>query len=148
MRKSLATFVIAATLVIPSAAQSVFVGTWESAAPRSALARAAIYQESGRLMVHLFGQCTPTPCDWGAVPLTQLPDGERKLPDRAFAILNRGGRTTHVVTHMNGQELVIEIYLVLAGQAGQMAPRPGQYFAVTTMARSGDDRTVQPPTPQ
>ena len=85
MRKSLATCVIAAALVVP-------------------IARAEISEESGRLTLHLFGQCTPTtPCDMGATAFTQLADGgERKLPDRGLAVLNRGVRTTYVVAQLDG----------------------------------------------
>ena len=45
------------------------VGTWNAcdAATRS-LVRVVIAASGSAITVHAFGACTPTPCDWGAVP--------------------------------------------------------------------------------
>jgi hypothetical protein len=45
------------------------VGTWNAcdAATRN-LVRVVIAASGSAITVHAFGACTPTPCDWGAVP--------------------------------------------------------------------------------
>jgi hypothetical protein len=48
---------------------AALVGTWNAcdAATRS-LVRVVIAASGSAITVHAFGACTPTPCDWGAVP--------------------------------------------------------------------------------
>jgi hypothetical protein len=52
------------------------------------------------------------------------------------------------VAKLEGQELVVESNLVFTELAGQVAPRPGQYFALTRMIRSGVDRRTPNPVSQ
>jgi hypothetical protein len=131
------------------AAQEQFIGSWEPVVPTRGLASARIFQESGRLMVHLFGQCVPKPCDWGVVPFVQLPDAEKRRPDRGVANFNQRPRTTHVVFRLDGRELVIEMYRQIPDPTGKApALRPGQYFTVERMLRSSGDGRMQSPLPE
>jgi len=48
---------------------AALIGTWNAcdAATRSVV-RVVIGGSGSAITVHLFGACTPTPCDWGSVP--------------------------------------------------------------------------------
>jgi len=48
---------------------AALVGTWNAcdAATRN-LVRIVVAPSGAEITVHAFGACTPTPCDWGAVP--------------------------------------------------------------------------------
>jgi hypothetical protein len=51
------------------AGPGALVGTWNAcdSATRN-LVRIVVAASGGGITVHAFGACTPTPCDWGAVP--------------------------------------------------------------------------------
>src|SRR5262245_58956895 len=65
-----------------------FLGTWQNVNPSDqGVIRLAVAQQGGAVTVHVWGHCTPSPCDWGQV--TAVPYGtgvSSNLPQQAQVI--------------------------------------------------------------
>jgi hypothetical protein len=62
-----ATVIGSATIVTAGQPGAYYAGNWTNAHPAGGIAQVRVQvQNQGRLfLVHLWGQCTPSPCDWG-----------------------------------------------------------------------------------
>ena len=118
-------------------AQSGLPGTWKTAAPTLGLAGARLFQQDLEWRVQAFGQCEPSPSDWGAVPFTFLTDAERKSADRGFATWKRDDGSAHVLFRLDGRELTAEVYR-LHSAAPAPSNRLRNYFVVVRLVRDGE----------
>jgi hypothetical protein len=64
-----------AALAMPSYADDGYVGTWNAVNAQRNVVKVVISNStdgSGKQFIHAFGDCSPTPCDWGTVPIAGL----------------------------------------------------------------------------
>ena len=104
----------APTQIAPSAAPlatvspAPLIGTWTNKTSNNVV-KAVITDAGGKLEVNLFGACTPTPCNWGAVaamPYAATVGGGAAV---AFsANYSFSFSTVIVVGHLQGANLVLE----------------------------------------
>jgi len=84
------------------------VGTWTNKSSNN-IVEAVITDTGGKFEVNLYGACTPTPCNWGAVaavPYAATVSGGAAV---AFsANYSFSFSTVIVVGHLEGAELILE----------------------------------------
>ena len=73
--RPLAALALAATVLAPlgigaQTAPADMNGTWNAAPGATAIAKAIIAHTGSNYTIHVYGVCSPTPCDWGTKPLT------------------------------------------------------------------------------
>jgi hypothetical protein len=88
------------------------VGTWTNCDPATrGLVRAVIAAAKQGVTVHLFGACTPTPCDWGVVPgHTYAPDVSSKTAMSFSATYKFDFKETFVTGTLDAGLLTIELF--------------------------------------
>src|SRR5687767_2259393 len=139
MTRTAAVFIAALMLTSPHpiAAQTApdFAGDWKPARQPPVLAELKIAQAGQGWTAHAFGSCTPTPCDWGAVPLTVL---QQRPAGRSVgvAIWRRGTATRYVVMRLGEDALPVIIYNLFSGPRDQPS-----YLVVGEMSKSAPPRT-------
>ncbi|HEX7842268.1 MAG TPA: hypothetical protein VF469_32575 [Kofleriaceae bacterium] len=75
------------------------------------LVRINLQLTGGAFMVHPFGACVPTPCDWGAKPaIAYAANVSSKQPVAFSAVFPQGFKNTIVVGHLEGNFLVVETF--------------------------------------
>lgn len=105
--RPLAALVLSAFVLSPLAAPaqtapSDMDGTWNAAAGSTAIAKAVIAHSGKHYTLHLFGVCTPTPCDIGTQPLTIFaPTVNFPIGKVGTATFNKGFVTLTVVVTLN-----------------------------------------------
>ena len=93
-------------------AQEGFAGTWDNVDPATRVVTKVIVSvEAGRFQIRAWGNCSPTDCDWGTVPLHLIGTsiGDQSF-ERAMATWDHfsGQITTHLIMHLDGAQLVVE----------------------------------------
>lgn len=84
------------------------VGTWTNSTSNNVV-KAVITDTGGKFEVHLYGACSPTPCDWGAVGATPYAATVSGGPAVAFsANYSFSFATVIAVGHLQGAKLVLE----------------------------------------
>jgi hypothetical protein len=64
------------------------IGTWDACNKETrGLVRVTIAEQKGQLLVHAFGACTPTPCDWQQVQGLAYADSVNGGPAVAFTVI-------------------------------------------------------------
>jgi hypothetical protein len=112
-------------LMAPAKADIVqFIGKWQNvnSQDRGAI-KAEITQQGGAVTVHIFGQCQPTPCDWGQAPATLYADDvQAPLPQRTQVIraeYNQGFARRQVIIRPSGNQLRIDVLTQFTDNSGR-----------------------------
>jgi len=87
---------------------TALVGTWTNSGSNN-IVKAVITESVGRLEVNLYGACSPTPCNWGAV--TAMPYAATVSGGAAVgfsANYSFSFSTVIVVGHLQGAQLILE----------------------------------------
>jgi hypothetical protein len=92
---------------------SQWMGVWEN--PASDIVAVTISEVAGAVTVAALGKCTPTPCDWGAVPANVYsPSAAAPGPSDAKAIIavfNQGFATkTMLLDDQTGDSLRVHVF--------------------------------------
>ncbi len=56
----------------PTFTAAAYVGQWMAADRQGGIPQIAVLPQAGGLAVHLWGECHPSPCDWGSAPATPM----------------------------------------------------------------------------
>ena len=97
------------------------VGTWQNtdAATRS-IVRVVLTDQQGALGVHVYGACSPTPCDWQQVPGQVYDASVSGGAAVAFtATYSFGFKNTIIAGHHQGPNLVIEDFNAFTDGSGR-----------------------------
>ena len=97
------------------------LGTWVNCDHQTrGLVRLMITAAGNEVMIHAFGACTPTPCDWGAVPGIIYADNVTATPAVAFtAVFNFTFKHTTIVGHLLNGALVVETFDHFTDRSGR-----------------------------
>ena len=95
-----------------SAATSPLVGYWinVNSATRS-IVRIPISQTSSGTYAHVYGACSPTPCDWGLAPVTGYSPG--------YTTYNQGFAVKYLTITRSGLYLVVTTYVHFTDHSGR-----------------------------
>ena len=117
-----------------------FVGRWETP-DRSDTTAAEITAQGDRLSIEIWGNCTPEPCEWGAVPMEVLVGNDVLSTDPKYGLAHWTlGETKRIVT-VEGTEasLQLTINTLFFDDSGRpnyrsvvKLRRPGQSAAATS----------------
>lgn len=88
------------------------VGTWVACDQDTrGLVRVVLGTSGGTLTVHVFGACTPTPCDWGVVDGIAYAESVSSSADIAFsARYSFSFKETIVTGRLDSGSLIVETY--------------------------------------
>jgi len=97
------------------------VGTWTNCDKHTRnLVRIVIRSVGGKLHVHAFGACTPTPCDWGEVVGLDYASSVAGGPAVAFSALYPAGFKDTILTgHLDGASLIVEDFNTFKDGSGR-----------------------------
>lgn len=106
------------------------VGTWQACNKATrGIVRVEITEKAGVLTVHVFGACTPTPCDWGAVKGLAYATSVSGGPAIAFsAIYTFGFKDTIVTGLLDAGSLLVENYNTFKDGSGRANYYDRGYF--------------------
>lgn len=103
-----------------------FIGNWTNVdANTRGITRTQISRSGSNLVVHMWGSCTPTDCDWGTVstPVTDADDQVLKIRwDQGFAI-----RTQQLTLGSDGR-LRVDTFVRYTDNSGRADRRTTEYF--------------------
>lgn len=106
------------------------VGTWVACnkATRS-IVRVVIGARGTNVSVHVFGACTPTPCDWGVVDGVAYAKDVSATDALAFTAPYKFGFKTALVTgRLDEGSLIVETYNVFTDASGRSNYYTRGYF--------------------
>lgn len=112
-------------VTLPKAALTVvaqpILGTWVNCDHQTrGLVRLMITAAGNEVMIHAFGACSPTPCDWGAVSGLIYADNVTATPAVAFtAAYNFAFKQTTVVGHLMDGALFVETFDHFTDKSGR-----------------------------
>jgi hypothetical protein len=88
------------------------VGVWENCDARTrGIVRIELAEQAGNLVVHVFGACVPTACDWGAIQGTAYAESVVDNDAVAFTAPYDPGFADKLVTgHLDGGTLIVEVF--------------------------------------
>ncbi len=88
------------------------LGNWVNVNTKTPnLAKTIITEKGTTTMVHLYGACVPTPCDWGVVPAMIYAAGVSNTTAEGFtAVYKFSFKDVIVVGHLEGAQLIIETF--------------------------------------
>ena len=104
----------------PLPAQERFTGTWDNVDPATGGLKLMVSVEAGEFQIRAWGKCQPTDCDWGTVPLHLIGSSvEDQSFERAFATWDPEFATTHLMIHIDGEQLAVEIVTIFKDESGR-----------------------------
>ena len=120
-----------------------FLGTWENVdAANRVLARLTVTATPNGLQARGFGKCQPADCDWAPTQLNILgASSDDPNPSLAMATWDLGFAETHLVAHLEGREMMAEIYTIFKDNRGRVNYRSSEHL------RQPAARTERPMTP-
>lgn len=95
---------------------SALAGNWVNDDPATrGIVRIVLSDSGGALMVHAYGACSPSPCDWGQVKGSTYADNVSSPRAIAFsANYSFGFKTTLLTGHLSGGKLLVENFNAFA----------------------------------
>jgi hypothetical protein len=123
-------------LTLPKAAVVVnaqpILGTWVNCDHQTrGLVRLMITASGNEVMIHGFGACSPTPCDWGAVNGLIYADNVTAIPAVAFtAVYNFGFKQTTLVGHLLKGSLMVETFDHFTDKSGR-----ADYYSLNVLSQ-------------
>jgi hypothetical protein len=105
----------------PSAAQVAppsLLRTWNGTG--SGLVKVTIARAGIGYTIHAWGQCSPTPCNWGTVPLTvYAPNVTSKIADAGTAVYTNSFDVINVVVKLQGATLTVQTFTRFTDHSGR-----------------------------
>ncbi len=97
------------------------LGTWMNVDHKTPhLVRVMIEQKGNEIQVHAFGACTPTPCDWHAVPGMVYADAVCNVPAVAFTTLYKFDfAEITMIGHLYKEALFVETFTHFIDHSGR-----------------------------
>jgi hypothetical protein len=113
----------------------MIIGGWVNEDPDTrGLTKLTVADAGANLEATAWGACTPTDCEWGAVPMhtigTSIAD---TTPEQSVASWDHGFSTVFVTTHVAGSELIVERYTVFHDGSDR-----SNYYSQESMWKLGD----------
>ena len=98
-------------------------GTWQNVDPNTrGIIRVVLSDANGKIGVHVFGACTPTPCDWKQVKGLAYDASVAGGPALAFtANYSFSFMDTIVTGHLEGHNLIVEDFNTFKDGSGRAA---------------------------
>ncbi len=101
-----------------------FVGAWQNVNSHDrGVIRLTVAHQGNAVTVHVWGHCTPTPCDWGQVPAVQYGSGvQSTLPQQAQVLraeYNQNFARRQVIIHHAGNQLRVEVLTHFTDNSGR-----------------------------
>ena len=100
---------------------SPLVGTWlntDKATP--GIVKLVLLNQEGALIVHAFGSCSPTPCDWGEVEAAVYSSGVSSQEGMAFtASYEFGFMATILAVYLKSGILVLDSFNTFKDDSGR-----------------------------
>src|SRR5215510_2246830 len=114
------------------------VGTWQNVNSHDrGVIRFVVHHVGNAVRVQVFGNCTPTPCDWGTVNAAVFGTGvQSSLPQQATelsASYNQGFAQRQVIIHIVGNQLRADVLTRFTDKSGR-----ADYFDSDLFNRVGD----------
>lgn len=108
------------------------LGTWINCDHHTrGLIRVMITAAGNQVMIHAFGACTPTPCDWGAVNGLIYAENVTATPAVAFtAVYTFAFKQTTIVGHLLNGALIIETFDHFTDRSGR-----ADYYSMNVMSQ-------------
>lgn len=96
-------------------------GTWNNCDKHTRnLVKVVITSKGDTLLVHAYGACVPTPCDWGEVKGLAYASSVAGGPAVAFsALYSFGFKDTILTGHLDGASLVVEDFNTFKDGSGR-----------------------------
>lgn len=118
--------VVVKAVVAPSA----LAGKWVNCdAASRGLVSVILTAQGNALKVQAFGNCTPTPCDWGTVAGTAYSDNVSGTGAVAFsAQFDAGFKTSILAGYLDHGVLVVENYTLFKDNSGRSSYFTREYF--------------------
>jgi len=97
------------------------LGTWKNVNTKTPnLVQVIVTEKGTQTMVHLFGACVPTPCDWGTVPaMVYAPTVTATEADGFTAAYKFNFKTVIVTGHLEGAQLIVETFNHFTDNSGR-----------------------------
>ena len=108
------------------------LGTWVNCDHQArGLVRLMITAAGNQVMIHGFGACSPTPCDWGAVTGQIYAENVTATPAVAFtAVYNFVFKQTTVVGHLLTGALMVETFDHFTDKSGR-----ADYYSLNVLSQ-------------
>jgi len=107
---------LAALVFVTPASANIdqFVGSWQNVNSHDrGVIRVTVAHQGNVVRVRVWGNCTPSPCDWGEVnAMTFGADVQSQLPQQATLLraeYNQSFAQRHVIIHLAGNQLRVEV---------------------------------------
>ena len=109
---------------------AALVGTWNACDPATRnLVRVVVAASGSAITVHAFGACTPTPCDWGAVPGLAYAANVSSPAAIAFTAQYKFSFSQVIVTGvLDNGSLVVETFTHFTDKSGRSDYYSKQYM--------------------
>lgn len=93
-------------------APGILMGNWVNTNPGTrGIVKLSIAVSGASPTAHLYGACTPNPCDWGAVKaITYSPEVASPRATAFTALYTFAFKDVIVAGHLEGQFLVVEVF--------------------------------------
>lgn len=113
-------------------ATNTLLGTWVNCDHQTrGLIRLMINANGKAITVHGFGACSPTPCDWGAVPGIAYAANVATAPAVGFtANYNFGFKQTTLVGHLMNGALIVETFDHFTDNSGR-----ADYYSLNVLSQ-------------
>jgi hypothetical protein len=100
---------------------TTILGTWTNVNPKTPnLVKVVITEKGTQTTVHLFGACTPTPCDWGTAPATVYAASVNGNTADAFTATYKFNFKYVIVTgHLESGQLIVEEFNHFTDHSGR-----------------------------
>jgi len=106
-----------------------WTGTWTNTdANTNSTTRLVVTRNEGKLIVHGFGKCHPTDCDWGTTGLhiCQVQPNDGPV---GFASWDAKFKDHHIVLRLTDEKLVVESFDIYKDQSGRRNRSRTETFA-------------------
>jgi len=119
------------------------VGTWQNVNSHDrGVIRFVVHHVGNAVRVQVFGNCTPTPCDWGIVNAAVFGTGvQSSLPQQATVLsasYNQGFAQRQVIIHITGNQLRADVLTHFTDNSGRANYFDSDLFNRVTDPPPGD----------
>jgi hypothetical protein len=106
------------------------IGTWNACDPATRnLVRIVVAPSGSEITVHAFGACSPTPCDWGAVPGLVYASNVSSTSAIAFTAQYKFSFSQVIVTGvLDNGSLIVEAFTHFTDKSGRSDYYAKQYM--------------------
>ena len=104
----------------PLPAQERFTVTWDNVDPATGGLKLMVSVEAGEFQIRAWGTWNPAGGRWGTVPMELIGWSiEDQSFERAVATWDPEGVTTHLMIHIDGEQLAVEMVTIFKDESGR-----------------------------